>query len=125
MRIAVSPCPSKLQNWWPCRLFTETLTLTMQVAVVRYLVGGPSVLTAEDLARQDDAIAGKTDGVMLSSDMVQRAHRNLVNVIRDSGCSKVHRLCATLPRRCDLDRSFLLVYLECLKVSQDIVWVPL
>ena len=56
---------------------------------MRYLVGGPSVLTAEDLARQDDEIARKTDGVMLSSDMVQKAHRNLVDVIRDSGCSEV------------------------------------
>ena len=64
----------------------------MQVAVVRYLVGGPSVLTAEDLARQDDEIARKTDGVMLSSDMVQKAHRNLVDVIRDSGCSKVPKV---------------------------------
>ena len=73
---------------------------------MRYLVGGPSVLTAEDLARQDDAVARKTDGVMLSSDMVQRAHRNLVDVIRNSGCSKVHRLCATLSGRCDLDRDF-------------------
>ena len=64
----------------------------MQVKIVRYLVGGPNVLTAEDLARQDDEIARKTDGVLLSSDMVQKAHRNFVNVIRDSGCSKVPKI---------------------------------
>eukprot|EP00891_Asterochloris_glomerata_P007597 jgi/Astpho2/7597/Aster-02502 len=67
----------------------ETCSLPMQVKVVRYLVGGPSVLTAEDLARHDDEIARKTDVVMLSSEQVQKAHRNLVNVLRNAGCSKV------------------------------------
>ena len=67
----------------------ETCSLPIQVKVVRYLVGGPSVLTAEDLARHDDEIARKTDVVMLSSEQVQKAHRNLVNVLRNAGCSKV------------------------------------
>eukprot|EP00891_Asterochloris_glomerata_P001791 jgi/Astpho2/1791/Aster-07551 len=60
----------------------------MQVAVVRYLVGGPSVLKAEDLIRQNAKMARKTDGLRLSLDMLQKAHQDLVNVLRDSGCSK-------------------------------------
>ena len=61
----------------------------MQLSVVRYLVGGPSVLSAEDLARQDDEVASKTDGMVLTSDMVLKAHLKLVDVLRDAGCSKV------------------------------------
>lgn len=61
----------------------------MQVAVVRYLIGGPSVMNAEDLARQDAEMATKTDGTVLSPDLVRKAHEMLVDVIRESGCSKV------------------------------------
>ncbi len=64
----------------------------MQVAVVRYLVGGPSVLKAEDLIRQNAKMARKTDGLRLSLDMLQKAHQDLVNVLRDSGCSKVPKI---------------------------------
>lgn len=91
-RVAVIPCPSNGINTkvgGHAGTTVETCSLPMQVKVVRYLVGGPSVLTAEDLARQDDEIARKTDGVMLSSEQVQKAHRNLVNVLRNAGCSKV------------------------------------
>ena len=61
----------------------------MQLTVVRYLVGGPSVLNAEDLARQDDEVASKTDGLVLTPDMVLKAHLKLVDVLREAGCSKV------------------------------------
>ena len=61
----------------------------MQLTVVRYLVGGPSVMNAEDLARQDDEVASKTDGLVLTSDMVLKAHLKLVDVLREAGCSKV------------------------------------
>ena len=69
----------------------------MQVAVVRYLVGGPSVMNAEDLARQDAEMATKTDGTVLSPDLVRKAHEMLVDVIRESGCSKVPCFWAWLP----------------------------
>ena len=61
----------------------------MQLTVVMYLVGGPSAMNAEDLARQDDEVASKTDGMVLTSDMVLKAHLKLVDVLRDAGCSKV------------------------------------
>ena len=61
----------------------------MQVAVVRYLVGGPSVLNAEVLLRQDEVTARKIGGMRLSPDMVQKAHQAFLDVLRDSGCSKV------------------------------------
>ena len=37
----------------------------MQVAVVRYLVGGPSMLNGEDLLWQDEVMARKTGGMRL------------------------------------------------------------
>eukprot|EP00891_Asterochloris_glomerata_P001795 jgi/Astpho2/1795/Aster-07555 len=61
---------------------------TRQVAVVRYLVGGPSLLKPKDMVRQDDAMARKSGGVRLSPDMVQKANRDFVNVLKRSGCSQ-------------------------------------
>ena len=63
--------------------------LPTQLTIVRYFVGGPGVLTAEDLARQDDELASKTDGFVLTSDLFRKAHLKLVDVLRDAGCSQV------------------------------------
>ena len=56
---------------WPCRHQCEgTGLVTMQVAVVRYLVGGPSAVNAENLAWQDAQMAIKTYGTVLLPDLV-------------------------------------------------------
>ena len=82
---------------------------------MRYIVGGPSVVSAEDLARQDDDIARKSDGVKLSADMVQKANQDLVNVLRDSGCSEVPEIMRVPSLGAGISAENILVYMECLK----------
>lgn len=103
LQIAVDPCPSVridaekvgAQALKLCAIhdvLSMCCVLSMQVAVVRYLVGGPSLLKPKDMVRQDDAMARKSGGVRLSPDMVQKANRDFVNVLKRSGCSQVPKI---------------------------------
>ena len=99
LRIAVIPCPSNgitTKVGGHAGTTVETCSLLMQVKVVRYLVGGPSILTAEDLARQDDEIARKTDGVMLSSEQSRKRTGILSTCSGMQDAQRYLRLCVSL-----------------------------